>query len=859
EANGVIVVTTKKGQKGKMKINFNASTFITTKPDFDKLNLMNSSEKVDFELYMAQRGDMYNRTDILRGDIARILNTNGDLSKYQSLGWDGLSSASQNSINALRNNNTNWFDESYQTAINQQYGLSLSGGNELATYYVSAGYYDEQGTTRGTGFNRFNLTSNLDFKITDKINFGIGLFGNQNKRTSYMSDTDAHTNPARYTRNVNPYRTLYNEDGSYSYDPDIDHVDDKLLNYNLAEERENTSYELNNTALKALFSLDYRILRGLKFNTQFGMEVAKTGTEKLAKENSFYRRKYREYSSYQGDKYMLEDKGGIIQNWNESFFQYNWKAQLEYSRTFAEKHDMDLMGGVELRRNETEIIHTKGFGFNEKTLETQSLTFPTTTLANDPRFRQYQKSFVENAFVSYYGTASYTYDNRYTVFGSIRFDGSDLFGADPKYRYLPLWSASGAWNINREAFLEDVAWLSNLKLRASYGLQGNIDKNTRPFVVGDWKENQILPGQNEDMIIVTTPPNQNLRWEKTGTTNIGLDFGVLNNRISGSIEGYYRNSTDLIGIHELSQENGFEFTSMNWARVTNRGFEVTLSTRNIITKNFSWSTDFNFSRNKSKVNDIHVQENSNEPSLKGYPVNALFNIKTAGLDERGVPQFYNKEGEIVSLEERFKLSSMDFGNGPELIFSDLTNSEYRDLYQYAGDKDPKFSGGFINKFRYKNFDLNISASFNLKQMVQATPSYTVGQIDAGVNYTRDVLNAWSPQNTGSSLPALIGSTGDTAVPYLWYNNFDSFNSYRRLDIWSKEISYLRINSIRLGYTLPASVLKGKFIESCRFNVEARNPFVFGTNYDGYFDPETYGNIYAQPISKSFSLGVNMTF
>ena len=864
-ANGVIVVTTKKGQKGKMKVNFNASTFVTTKPDFDKLNLMNASEKVDFELYMAQRGDMYGRTNMLRGDIARILNANGDLGNYQSQGWGGLSTASQNSINALRQNNVNWFDQAYQTAVNQQYGLSLSGGSDNTNYYVSAGYYDEQGTTKGTGFNRFNLTTNLDFKLGSKVNFGIGLFGNQSTRKSYMSDTDAHTNPGRYTRSVNPYRTVYNADGSYAYDPDIEPVDDKVINYNLAEERANTNYELTNSAVKALFSLEYRVVKGLKLSSQFGMELSKTDTEKLAKENSFFRRKYREYSRYRkswddpNDYYMLEDKGGILQNWNETFFQYNWKAQAEYSRTFADKHDMDLMGGVELRRNETSRLHSKAFGYNERTLESQTLVFPTSEMAKDKRFRQFAKDYNENAFISYYGTASYTYDNRYTVFGSIRFDGSNLFGANPKYRYQPLWSASGAWNINREEFMSEVSWLSNLKLRASYGLQGNVDRNTYPVVVGNWQENTIYPGMTEDVIAVLTPPNQNLRWEKTGTTNVGLDFGIFNNRLTGSLEGYYRNSTDLIGTRELAQENGFEFTSMNWARVTNRGFEISLSSRNIITKNFSWSTDFNLSRNISKINDIHVKQNSNEPARKGYPVNALFNIKTAGLDDRGIPQFYNKEGEIVSLEERFKLGLLDFGDGQVLVTSDMEASEYRDLYQYAGDKDPKFSGGLINKFRYKDFDLTISASFNLKQMVQATPSYVIGQIDAGVNYTKDVLNAWRPDNTGSKLPALIGNQGETATAYYWYNSFDSFNTYRQLDIWAKEISYVRINSIRLGYTIPAHVLKGKFIQSCRFNAEARNPFVFGTNYDGYFDPETYGNIYAQPISKSFSVGVNMTF
>lgn len=847
-ANGVIVVTTKKGKQGKMKINFTAATSFATKPDFSKLNLMNASEKVDFELYLAGRSDLTYRSD--KGQVARILNTNGDYSNFQNGGWNAISSASQAQIDALRGAGDNWFDQAYQTALNQQYGLSLSGGGDVATYYVSAGYYDELGTTKGTGFNRFNLSSNIDFNITNKIKFGVGLYGNQSKRTSYMSDTDAYTNPANYTRNVNPYNTVYDQDGNYHYDQDIDGYSDRYVPFNFAEEQAGTNYQLENTSVKGIFTLDYSIIRGLKLHSQFGLQLDKTATEKFAKQDTYFTRKYRE-STYRSGSYFLPD-GGIIQNWNDDFFQYNWKAQAEFSRNFAEKHDLDVMAGVELRRNKTTNIHTKGFGFDEKTLTTKPITIPDSE-KNNARYRQYQKRMNENAFASYYGTASYTYDNRYTAFGSIRFDGSNLFGVDPKYRYLPLWSISGAWNINREAFLRDVEWLNMLKLRASYGLQGNVDKNTSPFIKGEWGNTTILPGVTEPSINVNTPPNQYLRWEKTGTTNAGLDFSVLNSRLSGSVEGYYRKSKDLIGLHALSQENGFDYTNMNWAEVTNKGFEISLSSRNIVTRSFSWTTDFNISMNKSIVDKINVQENSYTPSRQGYPVNAIFALKTAGMDENGVPQFMNKQGEVVSYSEFFQLQEGIWGD----VTSKLSPAQYRDLFEYVGDGDPKISGGFINKFKYKDFDLTISTSFNLKQMVQATPSYYATRVDPGVNMTKSVLGAWTNENSASNMPGLIGPSA--GIDYLWMESFDPGNSYRYLDTWVKEISYLRVNSIRLGYTIPSKVLAGKFIESCRFNAEARNPFVFGTNYDGYFDPETYGNIYAQPIAKSFSIGVNLTF
>ncbi|MCP9611169.1 SusC/RagA family TonB-linked outer membrane protein [Coprobacter tertius] len=857
-ANGVIVITTKKGKAGSLKVNVNAATFISTKPDFDRLNLMNANEKVNFELALAANPELQYRTE--KGDIGRILKKYGVLGNYDG-NFASLPADAQKEINALRFSGDNWGDLLYRTAINQQYGLSISGGTDRINYYFSAGYYNEQGTTKGTGFDRFNLSMNTGIKITKDLTFSIGLFGNQSKRSSYISDTDAFTNPARYTRNVNPYLTVYDASGQYVYDPDIDGYSDRYVPFNFIEESKNTNYELKNSSFKSVFNLEYKIIRGLKIESQLGLQLDKTGTEKFAAKETYFTRKYREKTRYTDKednslKYFLPE-GGIIQNWNTDFFQYNWRTQAQYQKSFLQKHDFDVMIGIEMRGNQNTQIHTKGFGFDERTLTTQPIVFPaTSTEKNNALYQQYKKGFVENRFLSYYGTFSYTYDNRYTAFGSVRFDGSNLFGVDPKYRYLPLWSASAAWNINREEFLQDVNWLSNLKLRASYGLQGNIDKNTSPYVMGEWNNTTILPDNNEQVITVTSPPNQKLRWEKTANYNVGLDFGILDGRINITAEGYYRDSRDLIGLRTLPQENGFIYTNMNWARVTNKGFEISLSTINIQNRHFRWSTDFNISRNISKVERINIKENSYTPSLEGYPVNAVFALKTAGLDEQGLPMFW-KDGKKVSYTEFFDLKEGMWGT----VESGLSADEYRKLFTYAGDNDPKFSGGFINRFNYRDFDLTISCSFNIKQTVRADAFYDPTKVDPGMNYTKEILNAWSPQNPGGKYPALLGSgsTGNAKYAYDWINGMDPGNSFRYLDFWVKDISYLRVSSIRLGYTLPQSILKKTFISSARVNVEARNPFVFGTNYKGYFDPELYGSLYAQPLARTFSVGVNLSF
>jgi len=845
-ANGVIVITSKKGKRGAMRINTNANVFVTQRPDFSKLNLLNASQKVDLELYLASRPDLTYQQN--RGAVARILNNYNQYDVFQNNGFDAISSAAQNAINDLRNVNTNWGKELYQMAVNQQYTLSISGGSEHNDYYFSAGLFDEQGTTIGTGQKRFNITLKDNFSITDKLKVGVALFGSQNRTSSYISGADAYTNPAYYARHANPYLRLTDAAGNYVYDPDLVERSDLNLNYNVLEERRNTAHEYKANSLKSIFNIDYDFNEDLKFSTQLGLQLDFNSTEKVSDKNSYYTRKYRQQSRYSVsggyDYYMPE--GGIIQNWNADVFQYNWKTTANYNTTFNKRHELDLMLGTEFRQNKHTEIHTKGFGFNSNTLTTIPIT--NELALKNSLFDTYKKTYNENVFASFYGTASYTLDRKYTVFGSLRYDGSNLFGVNPKYRYLPIWSFAGSWNLDKEDFMANIDAIDMLKLRASYGVQGNIDKSTSPFVVGKYNNVSILPGTNEEAIQATNAPNPNLRWEKTTSSNIGFDLSLFNNRVFLTGDYYSRKSTDLIGLRSIPLENGYNFISTNWATVSNKGYELSINTTNINTPNFRWTSGLNIAHNKSVVEDIEIPENNLKPSLKGYSVKAIFALKTAGLDSNGLPLFW-KNGRKVTAVEFYNLEEGVDG-------SQLSREDHRNLYTYAGDGMPKFTGGFRNTFSYKQFDLRVLTNFNIKQTVRAEPTYNPTQAQPGSNYNTDILKA----GTGK-YPALIGANSpgfNTNLLYSWYNTYDAGNTYKDLDIWLKDISYIRISSIRLSYALPKKQLEKLRISGLNFNLEARNMFVIGTDYDGYFDPETYGSLYAQPIPKIISAGFNLS-
>ena len=882
-ANGVIIITTKKGRRNQAtRVNVSASLFVTDRPNLDKLNLMNASQKVDLELALAANGRLNYLSGM--GGVARILDQAGERAALVGGGFSALSPETQSAINALRKNGTDWGKEIYQVALNQQYSISISGGGNKASYYFSGGYYNEQGTTVGTGFERLNLTLKTDYDLLKNLRFGTSVFVGQNKNDSYVSDTDVFTNPSRYTRTVNPYLNAYNPDGSYLYDPDMTarQRDSDVLDYNYFEERNNTEYTLKTRSIKTIFDLDYQPVKGLRLYTQFGLQVDNSMTEKMAQENSYFTRKYARNSVVDGVRYMPE--GGVIQNWNSDMSQYNWKAQIEYSGTFAKKHELDLMAGMEMRGTTNTTIHTKGFGYDHKTMVTEPMPIPSgdagERLANSSYFKQYQKSFYENRYLSYFFTGSYTYDNRYTIFGSMRYDGTNLFGVDPKYKFNPMWSISGAWRVNHEKFLRDAKWLDNLRLRASYGAQGNIDRSTSPYILGTWTTRNV-GGSFEDAIFVSSPPNQNLRWETTYTWNAALDFAALENRIGFTFEIYGRNSKNLITTRTIPQETGFTSTSSNFGEMSSKGIEFTLNTVNVRTRDFRWETSINIAHNTDRVDKVHIDENSYTPSKEGYSSSAVFAYKTAGLDEYGIPMFW-KDGQKVSLREftDFRLDKTDYGffvlYDPQVSTS---QSAIRNNLSYIGSQNPNITGGFNNRFYYKNFDLSVSCNFVFGQLVKRTPFYSPTQTSPGENNTTEIGQVWSPENTSGIYPALTGNlkpdgttwsgwdeweaNPDPYYLYNWileqYNSISGASLFDNLDIWYKKINYFRVNSIRLGYAFPEKITRKLHMAGLRIHFEARNPFVIASNYDGYFDPETYGSIYSQPMARTYSVGLNITF
>ena len=395
-ANGVIVITTKKGKVGKPVINFSSRFTYTPTLSLDRLNLLNSAEKVGLEMDMIRNN--YS-PDNHKGGVYNILSNYNELSAFQNGGWDALSSDTQAAINRLKSVNTNWGDILFRDAFSQEYNLSLSGGTERVTYYTSFGYYKEDGNVDGVGMDRFNLVGKTSYKVNSILKVGASMFANRRKNTNYLTDAYGMSNPVFYSRKANPYFELYDKNGNYNYDYDIQNNTDKDLGFNIFEERQNTSNESVVNSFSSIFDAELRFNDKWKLTSQFGYQLEKTSREEIADWESYAMRYYYKLSEYSqgGETKHFLPEGGMQKSYENSNSQITWKAMGEYRDSFNDIHELEVMAGTELRKTWYETLFSAGYGFDRKTLTTKPVIFPNESYATS--FPLHQTTYKELSLI----------------------------------------------------------------------------------------------------------------------------------------------------------------------------------------------------------------------------------------------------------------------------------------------------------------------------------------------------------------------------------------------------------------------------------------------------------------------------
>lgn len=876
-ANGVIVVTTKTGKIGKTTVSYSFNAGLTQRPSYDDFELMNSKERIDVSREIMDRGLYFDYTP-------ERLGYEGLMMDY----WDKKISFAefQQGISAMESENADWFKALYRNSFSQSHDISISGGNEGTRYYFSFGYTSSKGSERGADLSRMTARMNLSTRLRENILLDVRLSGSL-QDADYNPDGYSAFNEAYYTNRTIPVR---NADGSLHY------VDKKVseervtgqyiyAKYNVLNEFANGGNNIVNKSLNLTGALNWEILPNLRYMGTVGLTTTTNLTENWMSDKSFYVAKLRGWDygdKPAGDVPNISIKDGGVYS-NSSMNQYDWmvRNQINYNFTIKEDHNFNLDIGQEAKSTVYKGTQSGEFpGYMQDDGKTFTY-FPVMQNGVDYEWTQALKRWFlqgggvfptitdrkENA-LSFYGTFTYTFKNLYSLNFNIRNDGSNRFGQYKNEKFNPVWSVSGRWNINEERFM-NCKWIETLALRGSFGYRGNVP-NESPYMIINRPQKQTASGEMGAMI--QSFPNANLKWEKTSTVNIGLDWSFLKGRISGALEYYYSKSVDLITDRPISLVNGVSSMKVNDGSATNQGIDFNISTRNIDTKNFKWRTSLSFSHTKNKVvqgakeasivGDTYTNYVSGSVVKEGESVDGFYSYQFDRLDEHGLPRFKNLTG-----------------NDSNMSKEDFLNT----IFTYSGTRTPVAFGSFSTEFMYKRLSLRAEFSYKFGYKVRMLRLYKDdGSVlpYPGDNMPKVFTKRWRKEgdeahtnipvltNIRLDAPAMGAILGEeytyTMIDFDFYNiagpqALTGWYMYDHSDLRVVKGDHIRVRALSLGYSLSGQWMDKIGVSGVRLDFQVQNIGVitFDKKLKGQ-DPDQVQSI-GMPALPTYNLNINVNF
>ena len=863
-ANGVIVVTTKKGEAGKMRISYNNTFSWSFKPE-RSLNLMNSSEKLSWEdelwneFSAAKYAASLTDNTVIYPVVGIVGQIRAGLGDFASMKGD--KAAQDKYIESLRNVDTNWYNLLFRNSFSQGHHLSLSGGSGKSTYYVALGLNDEDGMLIHNDYRRYNVNAKMTLTPTDWARIDVGMEAARQESKMPYSTVD----PFYYAFFSNPYERAYNADGSYAADNTwftlgyyngrgAEQVMPKN-GFNIIRELDSNYSKTANTNGTFRAQTDFRIIEPLHFVGLVSYSYSNNSTDKVIDKYS--------YSAFR-DRLGSDDRsqtnlyGNISQN-RTNRNSYVARGHFSFNKTFAETHTVNLLAGAELRGSGSNTIFTKRYNYDPKTGTT---SLPQISGPQDEWLSEVEKLngeyFSKTRYASFYASADYYLGKSIVLNASFRTDGSSNFGSNRQFN--PTWSAGAAWHIGEEAWMKKaLPALSHATLRAAYGFTGDVNTSTSHLLVIQYLQQQYRYFGDETFNLGTIPsaPNPDLGWEKTQDAKAGLDFGLWKDRLTLNTEYYYRLSTDVVTSSPVQSTTGFTHVYFNAADIMNSGIELTLNGKIIQTKDWGLSAAVNFAYNYNKVLKYNPVSKSGITSkdryVEGYPTGAIFSGKYAGIaSDTGLYQFELR---------------------PDATISTATDLNKPDNYRYfLGTTIAPYTGGFNLSASWRQLRLSISGVYSFGCKTYENFRYPASYSNAShsgvstetvqsqfsdlygnhLNVEKDRTNRWTATHTtGVKYPRI----------YDYFDGKYNFASYNPMDssiidaVYLKNNSYLRIKSIILTYSLPGAAVKKMRMRGLSFNVSLNNFFTF-TKYDG-MDPEIPGATY--PTTRSVSAGMNIDF
>ncbi|MDR0737744.1 MAG: SusC/RagA family TonB-linked outer membrane protein [Prevotellaceae bacterium] len=857
-ANGVVVLVTKKAAKGKTQISF-SSTLSFSPYSYYKDNLTNAADMIGIEKEWAA-----NNKELQGAGAAAYAQNLLDNNVYQTQGIrailnyhaDNLTEAEMNKkLNALAAQGYRYYNnmEKYakRNPFYQQYNLSLGKTSDSNMFKASVTYKDNKDEDRYSGDRSLGINLTNSLSVTKWLKLDIGAYNYyQNRQTqgfNVLSPISDYMEIYKYA----PYDALKNADGSpYTY-----LASERLSLYELYDIDDYGLYNMDVTPLDELGrnvgatksfqnrtygQLHIKFADWLNFSSMFQYEHGADRYSKLSDKDSYaVRSKVNSMVSLNYDTYepiFNIPYGNIYRTVDYTSNALTARQQLDFNKTFGGEHQVTALLGHEVRENNYQSIGNTLYNYAADVLS-YTLIDAAAMASSDfyslwggyfyPSEDMYSKYEGTDRYISIYGNAAYSYNDKYMFTGSLRWDRSNLWGTASKYQKKPVWSTGVAWNIDKESFMT-ASWINRLKLRASYGIGGNVTKVIAPYMSAYYETNPRVGGRSG---YLTSRPNDKLSWEKTTTTNIGIDFALFNDRLGGTLEYYNKYGKDLLAATSGVPTEGWgRFNYINNGEMQNRGVEISLFGDLVRSRDFTWGASLIYGYNKNKITYVNIDvpvysylfEFPETFPRVGNPYNAIYAYRWAGLSATGLPQVYDENGDVTSEQP----------TDPASIIC-------------AGSTVPVHSGSFGSNFRYKNFDLSFMFVFEAGHRMRNTflpvlkSSYSYATWSYMPDITavnKSIANRW--RNPGDE--------AHTDIPRILFAESPDYseslyNIYSMADINVIDASHIRLSNISLAYHVPASICRKVQLSGARIQFNVENLVTFAKSKEAKYLLGGYNN------------------
>jgi len=794
-ANGVVIITTKKGKEGKAVVDYNG--YYGVQQQAKVLELFNGPEWIEFLREAYRTTGKYPATPTYAMDtqmmpVGQENDPAGIAFKIQSA-YD-----TDGSWHPERLVSTDWMGEVMRQGEVQNHEISVRGGTEKLKVLSSATYYNEKGLLKTQDYSRYSVRVNFDWDISDYVKIG---------GQTQFSHFDRNDGPNVYdgVKSISPLANIRNAEGVLFNRPGNDpQLWNPVLNLTEAIVRYKKDRFLGSYYVEAKLPFD------VKFRSNFGLDFGPYADQRFYGGRS---------SDRQGGKARAENGG-------DTRTMYTWENLLYWNK-IIQKHSF---GATFLQSIQQEKFESSRISVMDLPYETQ-LWY---NVGSAPTISAVSSNFTKWQLASFMGRFNYSYKDKYLLTASARYDGASRLAPGMKWVMFP--SAALAWRVNEESFMKNTNIFSNLKLRAGFGITGNsaIDPYKTAGNLGYARYN--FGTTNMMAFYQNEMPNPDLKWEKTKQYNAGLDFGILKGRINGVIDLYLQNTSDLLMDRQLPQVSGFNSVVYNIGKTSNKGIEVTINSQNIQKTNFTWSTDFIFARNKEEIVELYGGKNNDIGNrwFIGQPLQVYYDYKSLGIWQLG------EEAEMAKYGTQFKAGMIKVAD---------TDGDYKitaaDM-QIIGSTRPKFTASMSNYFTYKGFDLNFFLNASYGNMLQFDRNMSFNG-----RYNSLKVNYWRVTEYDANGVA-VASNGSNEAPRP-NNGIENPNYRSSLNYFNA--SFLRLSNATLGYNLPKSVLAKMKISKFRLYTTVQNAFCI-TKYPGT-DPESGENFNA-PMPRKFMFGINMS-